>query len=324
MAITVSGQKDINDKIIACYNCGETINAITKKFKISNRTFYKILKNNNIPNREILNIDYIINNYKNGASLKEISKNFKISYTKIVSILIKNGINYIKKDKYLKYINTEIKENCFEELNEFSCYWLGLLASDGTIGKNKKSIRLGLNIKDIQLINNFKYFLKANSNIHITKNNLASLTITSKKIVDSCYKYGITYKKSLTLNIKNRELLNSRDFWRGVIDGDGCLIIKKDKKNYCPRISLVSGSYRFIIQYKFFCKRILGKENIKAKIFKDKNTKNPIWRFELNYKNAYNLIDYLYKNNKIALERKEIKAYKILKEFSKQYSKNEE
>lgn len=333
---------DKEDQIIYLYKNNIHIKDLMKKYNAGFRYIKKILLKNNVEIRSkgkprILSAEQknkVLEMYFQNLSIKKIAEQNNLNQDDVLYLLSKQKL----KVKYFK--NNFLNENAFTNLNDEAEYWLGMIATDGNIRKKEKSnkkiknrflLRLGLKYKDINHIYKLKNFLHSERKIHLRKDKdnpekikLATINIDNKKLVNECISYGITPNKTLTLEIKNQELLNSRDFWRGVIDGDGCLIIKKDKKNYCPRISLVSGSYRFIIQYKFFCKRILGKENIKAKIFKDKNTKNPIWRFELNYKNAYNLIDYLYKNNKIALERKEIKAYKILKEFSKQYSKNEE
>ena len=76
------------------------------------------------------------------------------------------------------------------------------------------------------------------------------------RLVQRLTRLGVGPRKSLTLRIRDKALLQSRDFWRGVIDGDGTVVIARHAKQrrtyWYPRIQLVSGSEAFILQFTDF------------------------------------------------------------------------
>jgi DNA-binding transcriptional regulator WhiA len=208
-----------------------------------------------------------------------------------------------------------------------SAYWIGFLMADGNvhspINKNWQNIlALKIQINDIKHIEKFKNFLesehkitiissekikKQKSNTHLNPQGQVLFSVSSNKLCETLEKYGVVERKSLKEKVSD-DLLYNKDFWRGCIDGDGTLYDyekRKGIKHFYPRV-LLNGSIDLILQFKKFCENIL---NIKGSFFKS----GPLYRFSVKGKNAYKLINYLYKDTNISLDRKQKIANIVIK-----------
>lgn len=156
-------------------------------------------------------------------------------YIKSCGCLLKS--RSIKNIDYFKQIDTEAK-----------AYYLGLLASDGTIQDNEEkgayTIKLVLQKEDKEILEKLKK--EINTSVEVkdfnsttklpqgTKCNsdFSSLLLCSKDMVKDIKKYGVNEKKSLTLDL-NYNLIPKklwRHILRGLIDGDGSFGIYGKKK----------------------------------------------------------------------------------------------
>ncbi|HEU4887973.1 MAG TPA: LAGLIDADG family homing endonuclease [Thermoanaerobaculia bacterium] len=158
-----------------------------------------------------------------------------------------------------------INEAAFDELNSTASYFVGLLASDGCVGgsePNRVSIKLA--VDDIAMIRSLKAFLGSSATLSVQPRRgnsrpQAGIQVRSARLVQRLTRLGVGPHKSLTLVIRDKALLQSRHFWRGVIDGDGTVMIARHSKHertyWYPRIQLVSGSEAFILQFSDFLAR---------------------------------------------------------------------
>lgn len=158
-------------------------------------------------------------------SIKEIAKYFGLGRTTIHNILNRNGIK-VTRHKYM------FDESVFDNDSSEKYYVLGLLASDGTISKNRNSkfVEIGLNKRDEALLNDVRCFFKTNKPISFSKkDDCFKFTLFSDRLYDIVTSYGIEERKSLTLAIRkhipDKFLI---DFLRGYFDGDGCITGKAD------------------------------------------------------------------------------------------------
>ena len=108
-------------------------------------------------------------------------------------------------------------------------YLLGLIASDGYVYKTKPRVEIGLIISDSKILEDISQYIFGENLVryepNFSVNGRCRLFIYGKEIVEELYKYGITQKKSETLNL-NMDLFENkylRHFLRGYIDGDGCI-----------------------------------------------------------------------------------------------------
>lgn len=252
--------------------------------------------------QEIMN--QIIQDYKEGLSSTNIAIKNKCSTTFIFNILKRGGIERRGVSEcHRKYT---INEHAFDEITPESAYWVGFLMADGTIFRN--SINLFISNRDKNHIIKFLSFLKTDRPI-IKNNNLVGTSIESKGMVDKLSEYGVIPRKSLTAKVCD-ELAFNRDFWRGVIDGDGCVMIHaKNKLNVLPVLNLV-GSLNICMSFTNFAKNIIGKDKHVRK------TKS-IYSVEINGKDAVKVLDVLYSSSIMFLDRKKSKASFIINLFRK-------
>ena len=232
-------------------------------------------------------------------NINKTAKKLGISSYTIRHRLIEFNIPY-DKTKY------QHNESVFDELNEESMYWLGFLATDGNVYKNRISLRLAT--KDGHMVEKFKKFLQTNAPIinsqRLTKNTMCfntGLRINSQYLTKKLSEYGIIPNKTFIYKlpdiIKNHLLVHH--FIRGCIDGDGSIIHNNTKNKsihifFCGASSLVIDVLEII---KSKCN--LNKYNIT--IYKKNNTLN----FKIsNHHDVDKIIDWLYHNASIYLERK--------------------
>lgn len=175
--------------------------------------------------------------------------------------------------------------------SEESMYWLGYLSADGNVQYSKKLriYKVSLFSKDKEIVDKFMKFIGNRCKYHLRKQNgIHEAYINSIQLCEYLIKLGVVPKKSLILNI-NFPL--NKHFLRGYFDGDGS--IRKNKKES----KFTSGSKIHIDK---ICK-YLDTLNIYYKVRKKKNAYDIcIERSKENEK----LLNHLYKNSNIYLERK--------------------
>lgn len=159
----------------------------------------------------------------------------------------------------------DINEAAFDDLDSAASYFVGLLASDGCVGGSEATrVSIKLAIDDIAIIRSLKKFLGSNATLSIQQSRgnsrpQAGIQVRSARLVQRLTRLGVGPRKSLSLRIRDKALLQSQHFWRGVIDGDGTVMIARHSKRgrtyWYPRIQLVSGSEAFILQFSDFLDR---------------------------------------------------------------------
>lgn len=201
----------------------------------------------------------------------------------------------------LKYT---INHGAFDVMTESAMYWIGFLMADGNIGDRpgQDIIQLNLSTIDLAHIEKFKLFLGSNHKIY-NKNNRASIAVSSQYMVDKLSMYGVVPRKSLIAEIIGLE--NSHHFWRGVVDGDGCIGIYGKHQAVLD----LSGSRRLTQQFLNFVKTIT---NVNTSTKKRGN----IYNVRIYGSHAIKVISNLYTDCTIALDRKYNKAIKMLMEYS--------
>lgn len=247
-------------------------------------------------------------------SLKEISLLLGCCSLTVKRKLEKMGVEIKQRngkfqEKY--YINEEFFENWSEDM----AYLLGYIASDGCIRPNKYELKI--KSIDYELLEHAQQLLKTNFPIKKEKNtNCYSFSVYSKKIVSDLQMLGITPKKSCTLKFPKVPDDFFWDFLRGEIDGDGCVFPPKENS-----ISIgmnIVGSKFFLMELKnklikkINCKPYALNYNCKSK----NNCTLPIY-----CKSAYDVLYFVYKNEKYGLSRKKNLALKVLSHYDSMKTK---
>lgn len=257
----------------------------------------------------------ILEDHKNGLSPLMLSRKYGYPYEALRSRIRKSPFYIPRSNRF--YENPGIKEDIFETIDsDEKAYWLGFIASDGNVCITKNwqyIVQIYLDIKDEAHVKKFYDFIGNQKPIrHRTRvgTNYTKKTVTqaiaavsSKRMVNSLIKLGITPRKSLTLHWP--KLDDPSLYWsfiRGYWDGDGTV-----GKTYLG----VLGTKKFLESMDLFIQSECGFEETGHIRQKWSNT------YELRYftKKAKVVARFIYVNSNISavLERKLLRAQSLIK-----------
>jgi hypothetical protein len=191
----------------------------------------------------------IIRAYLAGASAKEAAACFGYSHRTGLNILRRYGIS--SRTNSQVHRQYKINEDFFDTIDtEEKSYWLGFLTADGTISRGNR-IRLALQARDLDHLHKFVAALESDQPVVINEvplngkiHSSALVQLNCKRLVSALEHLGVGERKSLTVTACEfvpEKLV--RHYWRGLVDGDGC--IKYDKRAKKWYIGL-AGSYGIV------------------------------------------------------------------------------
>ena len=150
--------------------------------------------------------------------------------------------------------------------NDVTAYIAGLYAADGS--NETQNISLGLQSGDKDILEKISKYLEYTGPLYLMKRKKSNeqdqvrLTISDNNFRIFLENRGIIKNKTVDYKVPNKYLYNSH-FWRGMVDGDGCLY---------KGVTLV-GTKHTIDSFKLFCESVLGK-TLKPKPYKVKSCIN--------------------------------------------------
>lgn len=247
----------------------------------------------------------ISNRYAEGMTAKELGEKYKMNPNTITKIAKKWGApiqsNSEKSRKYYKVDHT-----VFSEVNEKSAYWIGFLLADGCVRKSDESAKIfsvGLGLQDAGHLYKLREFLKSEHKIS-SYPTYCRYAIRSNELVDILEQYNITPNK--TGKEKCPKILKyNKDFWRGVIDGDGCLT---NVNSRFPTLSLCGSKSLCEDFRKFVLKSTIHPSKATVNKIKNRNC----YTIQFRTKIAKDICSLLYSDAKIYLDRKKIKSEIII------------
>jgi hypothetical protein len=212
------------------------------------------------------------------------------------------------------YIRLALDHTAFDILTDEVAYWTGFLMADGCITQYRDEtpqIRLELQAGDIAHLERFKAFLGAEHRIHSRavnakgrKYHYGTIDVRSDAIAARLAKLGVV--KNKTLRTDAGVLSHNRHFWRGVMDGDGCLTWTSSY----PAVHVV-GSETLMRQ---LCEHVAVATGIETA--PRKYTDRSVWTVCIYGRKACRLTVYLYTEGDIALERKMLRAHAFASHYS--------
>jgi hypothetical protein len=251
------------------------------------------------------NIEWLISNY-NKIGLAKSAKILNTSKSTIYKYCKKHNLKFTYKDLVIEDLNSLLSKKEF-------IYFLGFFWADGTIRNKTNTIKIELKREDAREIKNT--FLAVFPTLKYYEYDRSSIfKLSSKKIWDFLEKYdyyiksGASANKILSLIPEN--LLHY--WWRGFIDGDGCISPKQGGTiTFC-------GCY---LQNWNFTKEILNKLNIQNSEHKYITLNGNRSDVTINgYENTIKFCNYIYQNyekDKIGLKRKYNKYQELIKNCKK-------
>lgn len=241
--------------------------------------------------------------YATGLSCLEVGNKLGLT-EKVVSTRLKQwGLRRTWSQTKRKYA---LREDAFSEVNPESLYWAGFLMADGNVWHSRnRQARTSVAVKRDDRVHLGKLAAFVGmplESIHESlKKPMSKLTIASNRLASDLAEYGVLPQKSFTAYVPDDrdDVLYSTDFWRGVVDGDGSLMIPY--AGQCV-LALASASPKFRQQFEQF----LRYHNLPTGTVSQ----------DINYKiygvAARPVIRALYLNASVYLERKHQKAMVIL------------
>jgi hypothetical protein len=250
--------KDIDwDKLVKEYEDGATQQQLAEKYNLVQGTVgyqlgkrTKLRASANDKKAVVANFDWasISKENESGSSCAKLAKQFGVTVPTIVRGIRDFRDGDISYNPYRPVPINTVNEHVFDVLTEEAAYWIGMLITDGTIFYPKDSnpqVILELQEQDKGHLEKYLKFLGANFSLTCTvkkDRKYYKVKFASKHITQKLEEYGITQRKTFTAKAAAC-LLDSKHFWRGVIDGDGTI----SKTGY--RFSVVSASEVFLQQF---------------------------------------------------------------------------
>ena len=286
---------------------GLSLTQISKQFPYSVHVLSSALKRKGIEivNRQnLLNFDFekdILPLYNNGESLTSIAKKFNTTRQTLSRELKKLGVTIVNRQNQTKF-----NENIFDSIDtEEKAYWLGFIWADGYISSKDNTFEIKLSIHDINHLYKFNSFMQHNKNNVKTQQIsfkgktflVCRWSIVNKHLHKVLNNYGCVPNKSLTLEFPNPKIFKNdgliRHFIRGYFDGDGCIsYFSKDNIVQPQIVIMVTKSFLEFLNYWIgipgYCKK----------------SKSEAYEWRNSCHSARQLIQYLYNDCSIYLERK--------------------
>ena len=309
----------MKEKIIEMYLKEELIpSVIAKKLKITTEEVFQILHSEHYmaypgsKRRWVLSlknaIDFYIANPEYTSN--KVANKFSITQESLSKNLKKLGIEVSERSK------TKFNENVFDKIDtEEKAYWLGFICADGTICSeplNKDCSHIHYNVSFCLALIDCGHLFKFDKFMNVEESKVkvydytdytgrkkqrAIWTVANRHLWNTLNNLGCTPKKSLTLQYPHylpKEL--RRHFARGYFDGDGSFGIYGSKSH--GELSL----------------NCVGTDDIVSNLFKDiipdiykyhhKDHSEKTLTINANATRAKQILDYMYKDCTIYLDRK--------------------
>lgn len=206
-----------------------------------------------------------------------------------------------------------VNEHYFKKWSSNMSYILGFILADGCIiqGTYKgysDSVKFGVQVSDIDILQKIKKELGSEHKISLVKN-AAHFSIASQTLVNDLKTLGIDYRKSLkeTLPLVPSEYM--RDFIRGIVDGDGGMSI--DKKG-APVFRVCGGERVMTFLRDYFLNSMEVYSNVGVRTYSE-SQKNFLCEIVYKSTSALKIISYLYVGSCLSLDRKYKLALTCLK-----------
>ena len=218
----------------------------------------------------------MVDAYCRGATLNEASAMCGLDMTACERALQRRGIkrrnrgDYRTSEASLELMAAKVRSYSLDTTyfhaidTEAKAYWLGFLAADGFVDSKKGTVALSLAEKDADHVARFKADLGYGGPVTVSTqgrgfsrgHKIVRVSISCRKMARALAELGFRENKTWTIEPWQGPPELMRHYWRGVVDGDGCLY--RDKRGHwtislCGNRAMVNGFADFVnnrTQYK--------------------------------------------------------------------------
>lgn len=278
--------KDIEQ--LACD--GLNTKQIAEKLKLdASSLFYHIKKTGIIVKNGRFKLDkekdeLIGNLYLSGKSVNQIAAQLKLNSKTVARSLNSSSVDRRSPQETLLANGTRtINSSAFNDFNkdESAAYWYGWLLADGNLS-DRWSISMALKGEDCYVLERLKQYVGSSAKVSNTNYfhkmlnrnvSASSFTFANKVLVGRLVEQGMEPRKSCREKLPKFDWLHgltAPHFWRGLLEGDGSVSLKKGKH---PAISLV-GSNEILEGFRMYCEVICGAKHGKQLRKRDYGNEN--------------------------------------------------
>jgi len=206
--------------------------------------------------------------YQGGLSLKQVGERFGRTPSGMLKIFREVGMktrSSCEGVRLRRFRHHKVDEEAFDNPGREGKYWLGFLMADGSINTDRV-FTLTLKSADQAHLEKFRSFLRSEHPLFSVVRRYSSdssgdlrhhsgLAIGSRRLVTALAKFGVTTTRTHTA-MASPELCQDRDFWRGVVDGDGYILRRKTGLDKGRPILGICGSHALMSQFLVFVRTI--------------------------------------------------------------------
>ncbi|WFE32869.1 helix-turn-helix domain-containing protein [Micromonospora sp. WMMD975] len=207
-------------EIISRAASGESLTAIGLHFGVTRQAVRAVLRANGVAGRRTGKLtdaqrNEVVSRFVGGASLSRIAAEFGVTAPSVRGLLLRRGVE-------IQSVSHGLRHDAFDSFEPDTCYWLGFLFADGCVSYRAghlPQISVGLAARDREHLVALRNYLGCQNSISPTSPTHGScqFSVRSQRLADRLIELG-RYQQTL-----DERLVASRDFWRGVVDGDGSL-----------------------------------------------------------------------------------------------------
>lgn len=287
-----------------------------RKFAIKHGIVFEGLRGRYFEDKDF--IAKVIEMYDSGMMGRQISAKLAVCAGTVFDIIKLNHTPRTITENYnIKGRTIRSDAFSFVDSERLSAYFYGWLVTDGCISDNG-SIEIGLQEQDRYLLEKFKEFLNCSTNISASKSTLkttnktyysAKLSFRDKQIHKDLFDLGLRPRKSCKEKLPTFDWKygpTAKDFWQGVIEGDGSIC----DFDYGGLVTLV-GSEELLCGFREYCEDIIGVKS-GARVFSSKSCREDFKTIRYNNKDALLISKHLYTDTVFKLERKYAKAVSLI------------
>jgi hypothetical protein len=271
----------------------------------------------------------IMAEYESGVGSTTVGKKYGVDKATVWNILRRHGRGASIRSKKEGHHKLALKEDSFDIDTEESLYWAGFIMADGCIHYPKSvnynlqpMVIVSLAQRDREHLIKLKTFLGSD---HVVRDKMSKcsngsfspssrFSVVSRKLAEGLERFGVVPNKSKRSSAAEFAC-RSRHFWRGAVDGDGCIhysLPRNKEGSGQGSIALdLLGTKSLCIQFAKYCYSL--DQSIKAYLF---HRKNYCWRISVNGFGAWKVLRELYYDSSAFLSRKKSKADHLVESFS--------
>lgn len=283
-----------------------------------NRGRYIDCPENKERNRKIIEL------YQQGLSFRAVGKEVGVcpgTVSKVLSFFnIDHRPQHMKGHSKGKTRNRKhfFNVDFFESIDsEEKAYWLGFLYADGYVAY-RGVVQIALKQDDVEHLKKFRTAM-GDETVLITpckKTKSHGMFFSSVKLAEDLTKLGCMQRKSLKLEFPTELQVPERylnHFMRGYFDGDGCMYVSDDLKDYTFS---VLGTPEFLEGYDRVLLEHMTRNEAHPHTSRDDWNEQTEESYFCAIKDIEEIYSFLYKDATIYLERKKSKFEKILSKVS--------